>query len=192
LSPAHFVNSNDVGIVAVRYVVLAVGENSSRLFIEAAFIENSRHQVHRSDGYVENAEFAQIAKRLRPPHELQGPQLNFSTERASLLQSETQPLPDIGDVWRVLAEQKEQLQSDSDRLQRLQQRLTQLLSGRRLQVTAARVELKSAPYVHSHLVEVLARGQELVVLSQSTFWFQVRSADGQEGWVRHDQVEAQR
>src|SRR5690242_16990454 len=35
LSPSHFLNSNDVGTVAVRYVVQEHGPNTTRLFIDA-------------------------------------------------------------------------------------------------------------------------------------------------------------
>jgi hypothetical protein len=65
LSPSHFLNSNDVGTVAVRYVVQERGPNSTRLFIDAVFIENARHHNHPSDGYVETCEFGEIGKRLK-------------------------------------------------------------------------------------------------------------------------------
>ena len=65
LSPSHFLNSNDVGTVAVRFVVQERGPNSTRLFIDAVFIENARHHDHPSDGYVETCEFGEIGKRLK-------------------------------------------------------------------------------------------------------------------------------
>ena len=43
LSPSHFLNSNDVGTVAVRYVVQERGANSTRLFIDAVFILSLIH-----------------------------------------------------------------------------------------------------------------------------------------------------
>src|SRR5215470_7816858 len=70
LSPSHFLNSNDVGTVAVRYVVQERGPNSTRLFIDAVFIENARHHGHPSDGYVETCEFGEIGKRLKERDQL--------------------------------------------------------------------------------------------------------------------------
>src|SRR3974390_3003068 len=52
LSPSHFVNSNDVGTVAVRYIVQHLTATSTRLFIDAVFEENSHHRPHPSEGYV--------------------------------------------------------------------------------------------------------------------------------------------
>jgi hypothetical protein len=71
LSPSHFLNSNDVGTVAVRYVVQEHGPNTTRLFIDAVFIENARHHGHPSDGYVETCEFGEIGKLLKDREELQ-------------------------------------------------------------------------------------------------------------------------
>jgi hypothetical protein len=65
LAPKHFIQSNDVGAVAVRYVVQENGANSTRLVIDAVFVENAGHHGHPSDGYVETCEFAEIGKRLR-------------------------------------------------------------------------------------------------------------------------------
>src|SRR5215469_7121235 len=65
LAPKHFINSNDVGTVAVRYVVQQNGPNSTRLTIDAVFVENGGHHSHPSDGYVETCEFAEIGKRLK-------------------------------------------------------------------------------------------------------------------------------
>src|ERR1700756_1456736 len=70
LSPSHFLNSNDVGSVAVRYVVQGLSPNSTRLFIDAVFIENARHHGHPSDGYVETCEFGEIGKRLKERDQL--------------------------------------------------------------------------------------------------------------------------
>ena len=71
LSPSHFLNSNDVGTVAVRYVVQERGPNLTRLFIDAVFIENARHHGHPSDGYVETCEFGEIGKLLKDREQLQ-------------------------------------------------------------------------------------------------------------------------
>ena len=46
LAPVHFVNSSDMGTVAVRYVVQPLGTSSTRLFIDAIFVEDSRRRGH--------------------------------------------------------------------------------------------------------------------------------------------------
>jgi Bacterial SH3 domain len=94
LSPSHFLNSNDVGTVAVRYVVQEQSPKSTRLFIDAVFIENARHHGHPSDGYVETCEFGEIGKRLKDRALLQtqaaaGQQ--FSPGKESTSRSEESP-----------------------------------------------------------------------------------------------------
>src|ERR1700741_1629805 len=91
LSPSHFLNSNDVGTVAVRYVVQELSGNSTRLFIDAVFIENARHHGHPSDGYVETCEFGEIGKLLKDREQLQklaasGKPLSPGQESTSLSQ----------------------------------------------------------------------------------------------------------
>src|SRR5215470_18175073 len=91
LSPSHFLNSNDVGTVAVRYVVQERGPSSTRLFIDAVYIENARHHGHPSDGYVETCEFGEIGKLLKDREQLQalaasGQPLSPEKESTSLSQ----------------------------------------------------------------------------------------------------------
>jgi hypothetical protein len=64
LSPAHFLNSNDMGMVAVRYVVQELTPKSTRLYIDAIFVADSHHGKHPSDGYVETTEYNLISERL--------------------------------------------------------------------------------------------------------------------------------
>ncbi len=90
LSPAHFLNSNDVGTVAVRYVVQERGPNSTRLFIDAVFIENGRHHGHPSDGYVETCEFGEIGKRLKERERLQS-QAAAGQQFSPAVESSSQP-----------------------------------------------------------------------------------------------------
>jgi hypothetical protein len=65
LTPLNFKNSNDVGTLAVRYVVQAQGENNTVLRIDALFVEDFRHGVHQSNGSVESSEYKDIQDRLQ-------------------------------------------------------------------------------------------------------------------------------
>ena len=77
--------------MAVRYVVQERGPNSTRLFIDAVYIENARHHGHPSDGYVETCEFGEIGKLLKDREQLQklaasGQPLSPGQESTSLSQ----------------------------------------------------------------------------------------------------------
>ncbi len=66
ISPAHFLDSNDTGTVAIRYVVQAVNSTTTRLAIDAVFEEDGHRRRHSSDGSVEAGEFAAVLKQLNP------------------------------------------------------------------------------------------------------------------------------
>jgi hypothetical protein len=219
LSPSHFLNSNDVGTVAVRYVVQERGPNSTRLFIDAVFIENARHHGHPSDGYVETCEFGEIGKRLKDREQLQtqvaaGQQFSPGVESSSrpeparpeAKQPEAKPVDGkeserthvevvdsakVGDLQRVIGEQKSLLASESANLDKLEMQARHLRTSEFVRVKSDRAELKALPYAHARVVEALAKGQEVTVLAKSTYWYQVRSEDGKEGWISHALLEVQ-
>jgi len=188
LAPKHFIESNDVGAVAVRYVVEADGPNSTRLVIDAVFVENGGHHGHASDGYVETCEFAEIGKRLKEfgqPHPVLA-----SNESSSRSEGESAPVADASELPRVIAEQQAQLENESAKLRQLETEASKLRASEFVRVEAERAELKTFPYSHAHVVEALTRGQEVTVLSKSEYWCRVRSEDGQEGWIANTSLEA--
>ncbi len=235
LSPSHFLNSNDVGTVAVRYVVQERGPNSTRLFIDAVYIENARHHGHPSDGYVETCEFGEIGKLLKDREQLQklaasGQLISPGQESTSLSQERQEEIkaeaqknvrPDsgkpreskpknaknrdanptalpkvaevdsarLGDLQRAIAEQKSALAADHAALDKLEAQTRQMRSSEFVRVKSDRAELKVLPYSHARVVEALKKGQEVTVLAKSTYWYQVRSEDGQEGWISHTLLE---
>ena len=196
LSPAHFLDSNDVGTVAVRYIVQTVTPTTTRLFIDAIFVENSHHHPHPSDGYVETTEFAEVAKCLKDLDQARAAQASGEINAAA--ESSSRPGPSVAapsgdatDLQKVLVEQQAKLHADSQRLADLEHKLSDLQVGRKLRVSAERGELKSNPYSHSTVVSAVLRGQTLLVLAQSSHWYQVRSDDGHQGWITHSQVEEQ-
>jgi len=64
LDPRNFKETNDVGTLAVRYIVLAQGEKNTVLRINAVFVEDFRRTVHLSNGSVESAEYKDIHDKL--------------------------------------------------------------------------------------------------------------------------------
>jgi hypothetical protein len=187
LAPKHFIESNDVGAVAVRYVVQEDVANSTRLVIDAVFVENGGHHGHPSDGYVETCEFAEIGKRLKEfgqPHTLLA-----ANESSSRSEGESAPVADASDLPRVIAEQQAQLENESANLRQLETEARKLRASEFMRVEAERAELKALPYSHAHVVAALTRGQEVTVLDKSEYWCRVRSEDGQEGWIAKTALE---
>jgi hypothetical protein len=65
IAPSHFAGSKDRGAVTVRYVVAPGPAGDTRVTIDAVFVEDTHHGRHPSQGFVEKAEFEEIAKRLK-------------------------------------------------------------------------------------------------------------------------------
>lgn len=197
LAPKHFINSNDVGTVAVRYIVQENGP-STRLMIDAVFVENAGHHGHPSDGYVETCEFAEIGKRLKEFDQQQtlrasGHEFSPSHESSSQPdQAADAPAGSSGtaDIDRAIANQKAQLAADTANLEQLEAQARQIRTSEFVRISAERAELKVSPYSHARVVKALGRGQEVTVLAKSTYWYRVRAEDGQEGWISHTAVEA--
>jgi len=199
LAPKHFIQSNDVGAVAVRYVVQENGANSTRLVIDAVFVENAGHHGHPSDGYVETCEFAEIGKRLKEFDQQRtlrasGHEFAPSRESSSQLDKPVEPVIDssaTADIRRAIADQELQLAADTANLRQLEAQARKIRASEFVRINAERAELKASPYSHARVVAALKQGQEATVLVKSAYWFRVRSEDGQEGWVSHSALEAQ-
>jgi len=65
IAPSHFEGSRDIGTISLRYIVEPAGSGLTRVTIDAVFVEDNGHGRHLSQGMVEVAEFAEIAKRLK-------------------------------------------------------------------------------------------------------------------------------
>ena len=64
LDPLNFKDSNDLGTLAVRYIVQPEGPANTVLRIDAIFVEDFRHAVHLSNGSVESNEYKNIQDHL--------------------------------------------------------------------------------------------------------------------------------
>jgi hypothetical protein len=197
LSPAHFLNSNDMGTVAVRYVVQELGPNSTRLNIDAVFVENTHHRSHPSDGYVEASEFGVVGKRLRESDRQQHRVSSLGTDQHQESSSRAEkPAIEVvdssitGNLQHVIAAQEAKLDAESETLRQLQARAAQLRQGPAVRISVLRAELKAFPYAHSPAVAALAKDEQVTILAKSAYWYRIRSADGQEGWIHHRMLES--
>ena len=177
LSPSHFVDSNDSGAVTVRYIVQSVNAGSTRVTIDAVFVESARHRWHPSDGSVETAEFAQIQQRLRFQEE---------QKRAAKMREEAEEL----DRMQQLAnDEKRELDGLLADVAGLEQR-AQGLRRERLARVKSVSQLKAAPFSTADPLRTLPQGEVVHVLISTAHWCQVRDNQGREGWVSHPALEA--
>ena len=214
LNPLGFKDSADVGTLAVRYVVQPQGDKNTVLRIDALFVEDFRHSVHKSDGSVESAEYKDIQDRLasvelvkRETEEaLEAKKDRQVKERFSSSREQqdpdqetlgTPPSTETAATATVPETFSENAPASGDSSSAyddfaggtLEQRVAYLRRqvGRRVKAPGA--ALKSAPYHSSSTMKSLDANAEVLILITTPYWYGVETHDGDHGWLRRDQLE---
>jgi len=175
IAPDHFYGSNDEGVVTVRYVVQALGAKSTRLTIDAIFVENNHHHSHTSDGTVENAEFLAISDEIK---DIEDKELK-QRQDAEIAKEQEQ----IGTLQTQVDEQNLQLKAVKAKEQDLEQQLAKLQPGKPGKVRTASADLKAEPYNQSKTLKFLSQDEDITILQRTRSWYRVQASDGQKGWV---------
>jgi len=174
LSPDHFPGSNDMGTITVRYVVLPVNDQRSRLKIDAVFVEDAERVHCYSDGSVEMAEYASVMDEIRgamPSKRLKATPADVNTaDKSAGLQYD-------------LTQERAMLTDARSAESKLEQQLKQLQFDTQGRIKAEAIPLKSDPYNHASTIEPLKKGQIVTVLTTSKYWYKVRTESGEEGWI---------
>ena len=201
LNPLNFKNSNDIGTLAVRYVVQPQGDKNTVLRIDAVFVEDFRRVAHPSNGSVESSENKDIQERieagkllqketaaaLEAKQELAAKQKLGMGSDTTLLSTpppatERDTAPNESSPSRL---DQPPLQSDMP----LEQRVADLRRQVERLVKQPGAPLKSAPYRTASTLKSLDPGVEVMILISTKYWYGVETHEGQHGWLRRDQVE---
>jgi hypothetical protein len=175
LSPEHFPAAGDIGTVTVRYVVEAVNPQRARLAIDAVFVTDAGHHLYASDGSVETAEYAEIITQIKA---LEAPKVrHHNPQTAVSLGQETAGLQN------TLADEQSRLAEAKVVEKKLQERVKQLQFNTQGRIRGQAVPLKASPYDHSTTVLSLEKGLTVIVLTTTKYWYRVRTAKGDEGWI---------
>jgi hypothetical protein len=200
LNPLNFRNSNDVGTLAVRYVVQPQGDKNTVLRIDAIFVEEFRRVVHPSNGSVESAEYKDVQDHIQAlellkketAESLEAKQEHdakrkFGDDGNTALLS-TPPRSDAeksSDTSSSSTSDKPPLESDTP----LEQRVADLRRQVERLVKQPGAPLKSAPFHTASTLKSLDPGAEVMILISTKYWYGVETHEGQHGWLRRDQVE---
>jgi hypothetical protein len=175
LSPEHFYESNDKGTVTVRYIVQSLGPKSTRLRIDAVFVEDNLRRSHASDGVPENAEFLVISDRLKDIEDRERQQ-----QLDAVAEKQQQQLSKLQEE---LDQEKAQLNAANAKQEQVRNQIQQLQRGHMAQVKTGSADLKAEPYNSSSTLQSLAQGDAVTVLLETPKWYRVQAANGQQGWV---------
>ncbi|HTS09068.1 MAG TPA: SH3 domain-containing protein [Candidatus Eisenbacteria bacterium] len=195
LDPRNFKDSNDVGTLTVRYVVMKQDDKHTVVRIDAIFIEEFRHKSHASDGSVENAEYKVISDRLEFMQSMrdqaaQGDREKQAATEKKFERNEFPVQPASVDLPPANASQSpEGVISDALSIDDLKQQVHDLKQQTEKRVRAAGAELKSAPFHTATNLQTLKAGAEVLIVISTPYWIGVETHDGQHGWVSRDDLE---
>jgi hypothetical protein len=208
IDPRGFKDSDDVGTLAVRYVLKPQGDKNTVLRIDAIFVEDFRHMTHLSNGSVEVAEYKDIKEHLDAIEEMKAQTVEAEKERQAQREKKEQVDAELqaqhADAPARPAsssEPSEPMRVDVDSsaassnqpppppAQTLEERLRDLRRQVERTVKAPGAPLKSAPFHTASTLQTLASGTEVLIVVSTPYWFGVETHDGQHGWISRDQLE---
>lgn len=182
IAPRHFLESGDAGAIGVRYVILPVTEERTRVKVDAVYVESAHKIVHPSDGNVEKSEMQEIKDAL---DSLQEATMEAADARRRELSAEL--------VRKSYARQREDETSRLSNAQTTEKEMEQEIVALRHElerrVKAPGADMKAAPFQSAANLKTLVAFTEVVVLIITPHWLGVETPEGQRGWLPIEQLE---
>jgi hypothetical protein len=182
IAPRHFLDSADIGTVAVRYVLTSVSPERTRLRIDAIFVEKAHRAAHASDGTVESSEYKAVEERLHAIQSAQQEAADAQRHRESIeLAKQT--------LLRQREDESSRLATAQSSAQDLEHRVDALRHEVERRVKAPGAHLKAAPFLSAANIVELAAYTEVVVVIVTPHWLGVETPQSQRGWLPLDELE---
>ena len=182
VAPRHFMDSGDIGTIAIRYVVQSVNSGRTRLRIDAIFVEKATRRVHLSDGTVESSEYKAIEEHLEEI------QLHEQEEADARKQREQEEI-----AKQVLRRRRDDettlLASAQASVAELERRVEDLRRQTQMRVKERGGQLLAAPFHSAAVMQTLPGHTELLILIVTPYWYGVETPAGQHGWVHRQELE---
>jgi hypothetical protein len=182
IAPRHFLESADQGTIAVRFVIIPIDANRTRVKIDAIYQETAHRAFHPSDGTVEKSEMKEIKDELETLQEAaakaaDGRRRETSAElvRQSLIrqrEDETSRLSNAQSSQKDLEQQVKTLHHELER-----------------RVKSPGADLKAAPFQSAATLTTLSAFTDVVILIVTPRWLGIETPDGQRGWLPQEQLE---
>ncbi len=203
LDPQNFKDTNDVGTLAVRYVVQGQDDKHTVLHIDARFVEDYRRISHPSNGSVEGAEYATIHDRLEAIEAVRNSTKEFEKEKQDAAKKQPALVDETSSSVSALAASTNSPTSapapaqanapdsapPTATAQTLEQRVKDLRRQVERLVKAPGAPLKSAPFHSATTLQSIPAGSQVLVEITTPYWLGIETHDGQRGWVLRDDLE---
>jgi len=182
VAPRHFKESSDAGTIAVRYVVVSLTPQRTRVQIDAVFVESAHKAVHTSDLTVEASEFKAIQEHLQANQlaEQEARDLKRRRDSAELVKKT---------MIRRREDESTLLASTQSSVKDLEERLKTLRHEIERRVKVPGTDLKAAPFQSSAKILTVPAHTEVVIVIVTPHWLGVESPDGRRGWIAIEQLE---
>ena len=182
IAPRHFLESGDQGTIAVRFVLIPVDANRTRVKIDAIYQETAHRVFHPSDGTVEKSEMKEIKDQLETLQEAAAQaadarrrQTSAELVRQSVIRQREDETARIGNAQTALKDLEQQVNALHHELER--------------RVKSPGADLKAAPFQSAATLKTLSAFTDVVILIVTPHWLGVETPDGQRGWLPQEFLE---
>lgn len=182
IAPRHFLDSADAGTIAVRYVIIPVDANRTRVRVDAIYLETAHRIFHASDGSVEKSELKEIKDHLDA-------QLEAAAEAADARRRALSAELVRQSIARQHEDETSRLSTAKADEKDLEQQVNALHGELERQVKPPGADLKAAPFQSAATVRGLPAKASVLVLIVTPHWLGIETPDGQHGWLPVDQLE---
>ena len=182
VAPRHFIATGDQGTIAVRYIVIPVDANRTRVRIDAVYYETAHRESHASDGTVEKSEMKEVKDALDSmlQAEMEAADARRRAQSAELVRQS---------YIRQREDESTRIEKANAEIKNLEQEITALRHELQRRVKAPGADLKAAPFQSSASLKALAAYTDVVILIVTPNWFGVETPEGQRGWLPISQLE---
>jgi len=182
IAPRHFLESGDQGTIAVRFVLIPVDANRTRVKIDAIYQETAHRIFHPSDGTVEKSEMKEIKDQLETLQEAASQaadarrrQTSAELVRQSLIRQREDETTRIGNARSAQKDLEQQVSALHHELER--------------RVKSPGADLKAAPFQSAATLKTLSAFTDVVILIATPHWLGVETPEGQRGWLPQEFLE---
>jgi hypothetical protein len=182
IAPRHFLESGDQGTIAVRFVLIPVDANRTRVKIDAVYQETAHRVFHPSDGTVEKSEMKEIKDQLETLQEA-------AAQAADARRRQTSAELVRQSVIRQREDESTRISNAQSSQKDLEQQVNALHHALERRVKAPGADLKAAPFQSAATLKTLSAFTDVVILIVTPHWLGVETPDGQRGWLPEELLE---
>lgn len=182
IAPRHFLESADQGTIAVRFVLIPVDANRTRVKIDAIYQETAHRIFHASDGSVEKSEMKEIKDQLETLQEA-------AAQAADARRRQTSAELVRESMIRQREDETSRISNARSSQKDLEQQVNALHHELERRVKAPGADLKAAPFQSAATLKSLSAFTDVVILIVTPHWSGVETPEGQRGWLPQELLE---